>query len=48
MHTNDVHDATKGLGAHRDFDGGTSVQDGLSANQTLSTVHGNGTNSVLT
>ena len=48
MHTNDVHDATKGFRAHRDLDGRTSVQDRLSANQTLSTVHGNGTNSVLT
>lgn len=44
---NDVHDPSQGLWAHRDSDGGTSVQNLLSTNQTLSTVHGNGTHCVL-
>lgn len=44
---NDVHDPAQGLWAHWDSDGGTSVQNLLSTNQTLSTVHGNGTHCVL-
>jgi hypothetical protein len=46
--TNDVDDTTKALGTDRDSDGGTSVSDTLTTNKTLSTVHGNGTDSVLT
>lgn len=44
---NDVHDPAQGLWAHWDSDGGTSVQNLLSTNQALSTVHGNGTHCVL-
>lgn len=38
----------KSLGADGDGDGGTSVDDLLATNETLGTVHGNATDSVLT
>lgn len=38
----------KGLGSDRDGDGGTSVDDLLATDETIGTVHGNGTDSVLT
>lgn len=44
---NDVHDPAQGLWAHWNSDGGSRVQNLLSTNQTLSTVHGNGTHRVL-
>lgn len=44
---NDVHDPAQGLRAHWDSDGGASVQNLLSTNQALSTVHGDGTHCVL-
>lgn len=47
MFTNDVHNATQGFRSNGDLDRGASVQHGLAADETLSTVHGNGTNSVL-
>ncbi len=40
--TNDVDDATKGLITDGDLDGRASVEHGLTTDQTLSTVHGNG------
>eukprot|EP00128_Syssomonas_multiformis_P016704 Colp12_sorted_trinity150504_noHs@24768 len=46
--TNHVNNATKSLVTDGDGDGGTSVEDGLTTDQTLSTVHGNSTDSVLT
>ena len=46
--TNDVHNAAKGFRTNRDLDGRSSVQDWLTTNQTLSTIHGNGSDSVLT
>lgn len=45
---NDVHDPAERLGSHRDSDGGTSIQNLLATHQTLSTVHSNSANSVLT
>ena len=45
--TNDVDDSAEGLLTHGDLDGGSSVDDGLSTDKTLSTVHGNGTDGVL-
>ncbi len=44
---NDIHDPAQGLGTHWDSDGGTSVQNFLSTNQTFSTIHSNGTHCVL-
>ena len=46
--TNDVHDAAKGGETGGDGDGITGVNDGLAANETLGTVHGNGADGVLT
>lgn len=46
--TNDVHDTTEGGGSNGNLDGGTSVYDLLAADKTLGTVHGDGTNRVLT
>ena len=46
--SDDIHDPAQGLGAHGDPDGGAGVQDLLAADQTLGTVHGDGTHSVLT
>jgi len=46
--TNDVDDTTQALGTDGNGDGGTSVLNGLTTDQTLSSVHGNGTDSVLT
>jgi len=46
--TNDVQDTAQRTITDRDSDGGTSVQDLLATHQTLSTVHGNATDSVLT
>ena len=46
--TDDIHDPAQSLGTHWDSDGGASVQNPLSTDQTLCTVHGNGTHCVLT
>lgn len=46
--TNDVHDTTEGGGSNGNLDGGTSVYDLLATDKTLGTVHGDGTNRVLT
>eukprot|EP00043_Microstomoeca_roanoka_P001490 m.33042 g.33042 ORF g.33042 m.33042 type:complete len:558 (+) comp10850_c1_seq1:312-1985(+) len=45
--TNDVHDTAKGSNTDGDGDGITTVNDGLTADKTLSTVHGNSTHGVL-
>ena len=45
--TNNVDNSTEGLGTDGDHDGGTSVEDLLATDKTLSTVHSNGTDSVL-
>ena len=45
--TNDVDDSAEGLLAHGDLDGRSSVDDWLSTDKTLGTVHGNGTDGVL-
>ncbi len=45
---NDVHDAAKGAGADGDLDGEASVDDLLATDETLGTLHGNGTDGVLT
>merc|ERR1719231_1918758 len=45
---NDVHDAAQSSVADGDFNGRASVKHGLTTDETLSTVHGNGTDSVLT
>ena len=42
-----VYDTAEGLGTHGDHDGRAGVVDHLSSNQTLGTVHGDGTHSVL-
>jgi hypothetical protein len=44
---NDVHDTAKSSLADGHEDGGTSVDDLLSTDETLGTVHGNGTDGVL-
>eukprot|EP01137_Pigoraptor_chileana_P012314 Opistho-2@64579 len=46
--TNDVHNASQGVGADGDLDGGASVDALLAADETLRAVHGNGTDRVLT
>jgi len=46
--TNDVDDTSKAFRADRDGDGSTAVNNGLTTNETLSTVHSNGTDSVFT
>lgn len=43
----DIHNPAQGLGTHWNSDGGTSVQNLLSTDQTLSTIHSNGTHCVL-
>ena len=43
----DVDDPSEGLLAHGDLDGGAGVHDGVAPHQTLGTVHGNGTDGVL-
>jgi hypothetical protein len=45
--TNDVHDSTQGGGTDGDLDRRTSVNDFLSSDKTIGTVHGNGSDSVL-
>jgi hypothetical protein len=45
--TDNVDDTAQALGADGDGDGGTSVLNGLATDQTLSSVHGNGTDGVL-
>ena len=42
-----VDNPTQGLGADGDHDGGSGVVDHLSTNETLGTVHGDGTDGVL-
>lgn len=44
---NDIHNPAQRLWTHWDSDGGTSVQNFLSADQTFSTIHSNGTHCVL-
>jgi hypothetical protein len=44
---NDVHDTAESGLADGDEDGRTSIDDLLATNETLSTVHGNGTDGVL-
>jgi hypothetical protein len=46
--TSDVHDATESTGTDGNHDGGTSVDDLAATDETLSTVHGNATDDVLT
>ena len=46
--TSDVHDATETAGTDGDHDGGTGVDDLAATDETLSTVHGNATDDVLT
>ena len=45
---NDVHDAAEGTLSNGDFDRCTRVNDLLATDETLSTVHGNGADRVLT
>lgn len=45
--TNDIHDPAQGLWTHWDSNGSTGVQNLLSTDQTLSTIHGDGTHCVL-
>ena len=45
--TDHVDDTAEGLGTHGDHDGRTGVVNHLSTDQTLSTVHGDGTHGVL-
>ena len=45
---NDVHDTAEGGSTDGDTDGGTGVNDLLATDETLGTVHGNGTDRVLT
>ena len=46
--TNDVHDTAEGTGTDGDLNGKTSVDDLLTTNETLGTLHGNSSDSVLT
>jgi hypothetical protein len=46
--TNDVHDTAEGSSTDGDHDGSTSVNDLGTTNETLGTVHSNGTDGVLT
>jgi hypothetical protein len=46
--TNDVHDAAERALADGDEDGGAGVDDLLATDETLGTVHGDGTDGVLT
>ena len=45
--TNDVHDTTESSGTDGNPDGCASINDLLATNETLCTVHGNGTDRVL-
>lgn len=45
---NHIHDPAQSLRAHRDPDGGTSIQNLLTTDQTLCAVHGNCPDCVLT
>ena len=45
--TDHVDDAAKGLLAHGDGDGETLILDNIASDETLSTVHGNGPDGVL-
>lgn len=45
--TNDVHDTAEGAFADRNLDGCAGVDDPLATNETLRTIHGNGTNGIL-
>ncbi len=45
---NDVHDTAEGGGTDGDTDGGTRVDDLLATDETLGTVHSDGTDGVLT
>jgi len=45
--TDDVDDTAQALGTDGDGDGGTGILDSLATDQTLGTVHGNGTDGVL-
>jgi hypothetical protein len=45
--TDDIHDASQSLTANGDFDGGSGVNNFLTSNKTLGTIHGNCTDSVL-
>jgi hypothetical protein len=45
--TNDVHDAAQGVATHGDLDGRPSVNNFLTPNETLGTIHGNGTDRVF-
>merc|ERR1712055_644178 len=44
---NNIDDSSKSLGAHRNHDGVASVVDNLPTDETLSTAHGDGSDSVL-
>jgi hypothetical protein len=46
--TDDVHDAAKGCDTDGDGNGSTSIDDLLATDETLGTVHGNGTDRVFT
>jgi hypothetical protein len=46
--TNDVHDTAQGTLSDRDLDGSTSVYNLLPTDETLGTVHSNGSDRVLT
>ena len=45
--TNNIDNSAEGLSTDGDHDGGASIHDLLSTDQTLGTVHSNGTDSVL-
>lgn len=45
---NDIDDPSQGLGPHRDLDRGPSVHAHLASDETLSTIHSNGTHCILT
>jgi hypothetical protein len=45
--TNDVHDAAQRVTTHGNLDGRPSVNDPLTPNKTLGTIHGNRTDGVL-
>jgi hypothetical protein len=46
--TNDVHDTTESCGTNRDLNRSTSVDDLLATDETLCTIHSNGTDRVFT
>jgi len=45
--SDDVHDTAKSFGSHGDLDGSSGVEDLISTDKTLSSVHGNGANDVV-